>query len=113
MFLTLLMLILAAGNLTLTGQEDAGQRNPEGVAGRQILQSERMKAVITADGLESVTDPLDRHGADIVSHHAPWGRIKLVYRKGHAKWTERPSGEPPYLMILPGKGTGLEYFDGG
>lgn len=210
LFLTLLILILAAGNLTLTGQGDAGQRNPESVAGKQILKSERMKAVITADGLESVTDPLDRYGADIVSHRAPWGRIKLVYRKGHGEWTERPydrpneissdgnsvelqpddssdpvtlrqrfslagnalvyeieigamdgaeveigdlalflpwsiargenpdtifeksftkhhfisgngsfiyftrpSGEPPYLMILPGRGTGLEFFDGG
>ena len=24
----------------------------------------------------------------------------------------RPSGSPPYLMVLPKKGTGLEYFDG-
>jgi hypothetical protein len=170
-----------------------------------------MRAVITPDGLVSVTDPLDRYSADIVSSRAPWGRIRLVYRtKGEETWVEmpfnrpgrvtedegsvilssddtpgnvmlsqrfsltgnaldwvievssrdgkeveigdlglylpwsiarsenpdtifersftkhhfisgngsfiyftRPSGEPPYLMILPGEGTSLEYFDGG
>ncbi len=176
----------------------------------QVLQGSRMRAVITERGLISVTDPLDRHRADIVSRRAPWGRLKLVWRSGGGSWSERasgkpnlittadgvvslesddpadpftivqrfslagnaldyeivvtpragaaveigdlalllpwstsggenpdtifektftkhhyisgngsflyftrPSGEPPYLMILPGEGTGLEYFDGG
>lgn len=176
----------------------------------KVLQSERMKALVTPEGLASVKDPLDRYGADIINARTPWGRVKLVYRTGNGDWVEspfnrpgslkedggrvvlesdgagepfaltqsfslagnaldwvieigtregkevelgdiglylpwsiarsenpdtifersftkhhfisgngsflyftRPSGEPPYLMILPGEGTGLEYFDGG
>jgi len=183
-----------------------GQNTPVG----KVLQSERMRALITTDGLVSVTDPSDRHGVDIISSRAPWGRIKIVYRTGNGQWIERPydrpnsvttegnrvvlnsddkgdpvtlrqsftlaghlldyeleictregteveigdlalylpwsiarsenpdtifersftkhhfisgngsflyftrpSGEPPFLMILAGEGTGLEYFDGG
>jgi hypothetical protein len=180
------------------------------VSGMKVLQNEKIKALVSANGLVSVTDPLDRYQADIVNSRAPWGRIKLVYRSGNGEWVERPfnrtnvmtvdgetavllsddqadpftlkqsfslagstldyeieiraregmeveigdlalylpwsiarsenpdtifeksftkhhfisgngsflyftrpSGEPPYLMVLPGEGTGLEYFDGG
>ncbi len=200
-FLILSLLFLTGGTVAVNGQDAAGE---------QVLQGERMRALVTTDGLVSVTDPQDRYGADIVSRRAPWGRIKLVYRTGDGAWVERPhnwpdvmttdrgavvlqsddpadpvtlrqtfslagdaldyeieigtrdggeveigdmalylpwsiarsenadtifersftkhhfisgdgsflyftrpSGEPPYLMILAGEGTGLEYFDGG
>ncbi len=199
--LILSLLFLTGGTAAVSGQ---------GAAGEQVLQGERMRALVTPEGLVSVTDPQDRYGADIVSSRAPWGRIKLVYRTGDGPWVERPqnrpnvmttngvavmlksdyaadpvtltqtfslagdaldydmeigtrngveveigdlalylswsiarsenpdtifeksftkhhfisgngsflyftrpSGEPPYLMILAGEGTGLEYFDGG
>ena len=199
--LILSLLTLCGAATVINGQDTSGGR---------VFQSERMRALVTNDGLASVTDPLDRYGADIVNSRAPWGRVKLVYRTGNGAWTERPdnrpgslkddggraviesdeagdpvtltqrfslagnaldweieigtregkeveigdlglylpwsiarsenpdtifersftkhhfisgngsflyftrpSGEPPYLMILPGEGTGLEYFDGG
>jgi hypothetical protein len=200
------LLILSLLALSGAGQAVYSQDAPGG----KVLQGERMRAVVTPEGLTSVTDPLDRYGADIVSRRAPWGRLKIVYRTGNGAWVEmpynrrneltadgstmvlssgegtdpvtlkesfslagnaldweielgtrdgkeveigdlalylpwsiarsenpdtifersftkhhfisgngsflyftRPSGEPPYLMILPGEGTGLEYFDGG
>jgi hypothetical protein len=200
--LILSLFVLAGTALPVFGQDGDG--------GRQVLQSDRMRALITPDGLVSVTDPLDRYKADIVSRRAPWGRLKIVYRTNGGAWIEmpanrqcaisseagavvlraddaadpvsvtqrfslagnaldyeieigskegkaieigdiavylpwsmsrsenpdtifersftkhhyisgngsfiyftRPSGEPPYLMVLPGDETGLEYFDGG
>jgi hypothetical protein len=57
---------------------------------KHVLESERMRAVFTSEGLVSVNDPVDEHQADIVSRHTPWGRIKLVYRSGSEAWHERP-----------------------
>ncbi|NLE34085.1 MAG: hypothetical protein GX622_03200 [Bacteroidales bacterium] len=65
----------------------------------KVLQSEKMRALVTADGLVSVTDPSDRHGADIISNRAPWGRIKIVYRSGDGPWIERPYDRPGELII--------------
>jgi hypothetical protein len=37
----------------------------------------------------------------------------FISGNGSFLYFTRPSGEPPYLMILPAEGTGVEYFDGG
>lgn len=200
-FFILSLLALCGAATVVNGQDTSGGK---------VLQSERMKALVTPEGLASVIDPSDRYGADIVNARTPWGRVKLVYRTGNGAWIERPfnrsgsvkddggrvvlesddagepvtltqsfslagnaldwvieigtregkeveigdiglylpwsiarsenpdtifersftkhhfisgdgsflyftrpSGKPPYLMILPGEGTGLEYFDGG
>ena len=192
--------------LSMTSPAIRGQ----GMEKQLILESSRMRAVITCTGLVSVTDPQDKYKADIINPSSPWGRLKVVYRSIGGKWTEspdsvtnqireeqsgavllsedkgspldiaqsfclkgdqlnydieikasgkeaveigdlaldlqwnidfgedpapifersftkhhyisgngsfiyftRPNGEPPFLMILPKKGTKLEYFDGG
>lgn len=176
----------------------------------EVLENSKIRAVITSDGIMSLTDPGDKFKADIINNKAPWGRVKLVYRTGGGEWIEmkdsersisassstskeltsndkespvtlsqtfslnskgldyditvkdivntpveigdlainlawrtpsgenpenifekcftkhhyisgngsfiffsKPSGEPPFIMVLPKKGTKLEYFDGG
>lgn len=37
---------------------------------------------------------------------------RYISGNGSFIYYARPSGSPPYLMVLPKKGTGLEYFDG-
>ena len=45
-----------------------GQRGVE----TKLLESERMRALITPSGLVSVSDTQDSHRANIVSSCAPW-----------------------------------------
>ena len=75
------MLVFCGAGRAVYGQD---------VTTSKVLQSERMKAIVTPEGLASVTDPLDRYGADIVSRRAPWGRLKIVYRTGNGSWVEMP-----------------------
>ena len=86
--------VLAGAALPVSGQDGDG--------GKQVLQSERMRALVSAEGLESVTDPLDRYQADIVSRRAPWGRLKIVYRTEGGEWTERPANRPNVLAAEAG-----------
>lgn len=76
-------------NMPARGQVEAVEK---------VLQSERMRALITPEGLVSVTDPSDRYHADIVSNRSPWGRIKLVYRTGNGKWIERPGNRRNVML---------------
>ena len=77
----LLFSVLLITAFTLNGQ-NSGQKH--------VLESERMRAVVTSEGLVSVTDPGDKHQADIISQRAPWWRVKLVYRSGSEAWHYAP-----------------------
>jgi len=92
--LILSLSVLAGTALPVFGQDGDG--------GKQVLQSERMRALISPEGLESVTDPLDRYGADIVSSRSPWGRLKIVYRTDGGEWTERPANRPNVMTAEAG-----------
>lgn len=88
------LLFFASGKLSVTAQN---------IPNSKVLQSERMRALITPDGLVSVTDPHDIFKADIVGSRNPWGKIKIVYRTGNQEWVEMPHDEAKMITTQGNK----------
>lgn len=54
----------------------------------QILENGKIKAIVSAKGITSLTSPGDKFHADIINSRSPWGRVKLVYKSGNGDWKE-------------------------